>query len=176
VDTRQKIVETACRLFYAQGYNNTGINQVIEEAKVAKASLYQYFPSKEDLLIEYLRIAADETNSALQAAVGKHKITRDKVLAVFDFLLKQTKDAEFNGCNFLNIVSEVPRNRKAIRTIIKNQKDHIRNLFTEILKPDGKQDLADELYVLFDAALISGKVYDDVWPVKAARRIVDKLV
>ena len=51
MDTRERILDTAARLFYAQGYNSTGINQVIKEANVAKASLYQHFPSKEDLLI-----------------------------------------------------------------------------------------------------------------------------
>lgn len=176
MDPRERILETACRLFYTQGYNSTGINQVIDEAKVAKASLYQYFPSKEDLLAEYLRVKAIETNNALRTAVDKQKSTKDKILCVFDFLMKQTKQPEFNGCDFLNIVSEVPKDNKTIRSIIKKQKDNIRKLFVEILEPSGKAELADEFYLLFDAALISGRVYGDSWPAKVSKNIASKLL
>jgi AcrR family transcriptional regulator len=176
MDPRERILETACRLFYTQGYNSTGINQVIDEAKVAKASLYQYFPSKEDLLAEYLRITAQETNNDLRAIVDKQKTVKDKILSVFDFLMKQTRQPDFNGCEFLNIVSEVPKDNKVIRGIIKKQKDNIRKLFTEILAAEGKEDLADQFYLLFDAALISGRVYGDVWPAKVSKTIASKLL
>ena len=52
---KERILETAYKLFYAQGYNVTGINQILEESGVAKASLYQHFGSKEDLGIEYIK-------------------------------------------------------------------------------------------------------------------------
>jgi AcrR family transcriptional regulator len=176
VDTRKRIVDTAAKLFYKQGYNSTGINQVIKEAEVAKASLYQHFPSKEDLLIEYLKIASAVTNEALQAAVNKQKTPRAKVLGLFDFLLDSTKQNAYRGCNFLNIAAEIPKDNTKIKSIIKKQKNHIRSLFAEILKPAGKEQLADEIYLLFDAALVSSKVYEDRWPVKTARKVVEKLV
>jgi AcrR family transcriptional regulator len=176
VDPRTRILETACRLFYTQGYNSTGINQVIDEAKVAKASLYQYFPSKEDLLAEYLRIKADETNKALRAAVDKQKTVKEKVLCVFDHLQKQTRHPDFNGCDFLNIASEIPKDNKTIRSIIKRQKDSIRKLFVEILEPSGQAELADEFYLLFDASLISGRVYGEAWPAKVSKNIASKLL
>jgi AcrR family transcriptional regulator len=57
---KERVVDTAARLFYDQGYTATGINQIIGEAGVAKASLYQVFRSKEALLLEYLdRIGAE---------------------------------------------------------------------------------------------------------------------
>jgi AcrR family transcriptional regulator len=176
MDTKERIIETACRLFYSQGYNSTGINQIIEEAEVAKASLYQYFPAKEDLLAEYLKIAGEEINNMLRSAVARQETPKDKILAIFDLLIKRVKQPDFNGCDFLNIASEISKNNKTLRTIIKNQKDGIRDLFTEILKPIGKKDLSDELYVLFDGAFVTSKVYHDVWPVKMAKRVVDKLL
>ena len=57
---RQRILETATLLFYRQGINNTGINQIISESKVAKASFYQYFPSKANLVVASLH-EYDET-------------------------------------------------------------------------------------------------------------------
>ena len=57
---RERILETASRLFYTQGYNNTGINQILDEAKVAKASLYLHFGSKDELGIHYLKAGRKE--------------------------------------------------------------------------------------------------------------------
>lgn len=176
MNPRDRIVNTACRLFYHQGYNSTGINQVIKEAEVAKASLYQYFPSKEDLLVEYLVITGNNTNDELKATAQKHKSARQKVLALFDFLLKFSKQQNFHGCNFLNIAAEIPKDNEKVKSLIRKQKNSLRNLFFEILKPAGKEDLADELYLLFDAALISSKVHGHPWPIKTARQIVEKLL
>lgn len=173
---RQRIVDAASRLFYNQGYNSTGINQVIKEADVAKASLYQYFPSKEDLLIEYLLVSSNNTNRSLIAVVEKQKTPKEKVLALFDFLLKFSRQQNFQGCNFLNVAAEIPKENEKVKALIRKQKNNVRGLFSEILRPTGKQNLADELYLLFDAALISSKVYGDVWPIKTARSVAEKLL
>jgi AcrR family transcriptional regulator len=176
MNTRERIVNTASRLFYTQGYNSTGINQVIKEAEIAKASLYQHFPSKEDLLIEYLKVTSESTGKLLRAQVAKHKLPREKVLSLFDFLAKFARQTEFNGCNFLNVASELPNNDEKVKALIRKQKNEVRALFAEILKPAGKEELADELYLLFDAALIASKVHGDLWPVRTAKRVVEKLV
>lgn len=173
---RDEIVKTASRLFYKQGYNGTGINQIIDEAGIAKASLYQNFRSKEDLLAEYLTISAKETNDVLDAAVAKYNDPADKIFAVFDVLADNMRQKEYYGCNFLNIVSEVPMKNTRIRNQVVAQKDHIRNLFADILKPINKEYLADELYLLFDGALIANKVHDAVWPVEAAKKIAKQLI
>ncbi|MBS1511324.1 MAG: TetR/AcrR family transcriptional regulator [Bacteroidetes bacterium] len=176
MDTRSRIIDTASRLFFTQGYNNTGINQVIKEAEVAKASLYEHFPSKEDLLLEYLKITADKTNSTLLAVAAKHKTPRQKVLAIFDYLVQHTKQSAYMGCHFLNVAAEIPKDNPKVKALIKKQKNAIRELFSSILKPAGKQQLADELYILFDAALVTSKVYNDSWPVKTTRNIAEKLI
>ncbi len=175
-ETRQRIIDTASRLFYTQGYNSTGINQIIEEAKVAKASLYQYFPSKEDLLAEYLDNTALSTGIALNKMAARYNSPKEKVMAIFDFILRFTKSAEFEGCNFLNVVSEVPTDNVRIREIIKKQKDSIKELFAEILQPIGKQDLAGSLYLLFDGALVASKVHNSSWPVQTAKSVAEKLL
>jgi AcrR family transcriptional regulator len=173
---KEEIIRTASRLFYKQGYNSTGINQIIDEAGIAKASLYQNFRSKEDLLAEYLKTAAIITNEALDAAVAKHQDPKEKVMAVFDALNNMFLQDEYYGCNFLNIVSEIPVENTRIREQIKAQKDHIRNMFAEILKPVKKECLADDLYLLFDGALITNKVHNATWPVDSAKKIASQLL
>lgn len=173
---KDEIIKTASRLFYKQGYNSTGINQIIEEAGIAKASLYQNFRSKEDLLAEYLQVSADNTNEVLDRVIAAQTTPKDKALAVFDMLADLVQQEEYYGCNFLNIVAEVPVENTRIRDQIKKQKDHVRNLFTQILKPVHKEDLADELYLLFDGALVTNKVHGDIWPVNTAKKIAKQLL
>ena len=60
--------------------------------------------------------------------------------------------------------------------MVRSQKDHIRGLFTQILGRDKSDRLADELYLLFDAALSTSKVYEDTWPIEASKRLAGQLL
>jgi len=173
---RQDVIDTASRLFYKQGYANTGINQIIEESGVVKSSLYASFRSKEDILMAYLETAGVATDEALKAASDRFEDPKAKVLGVFDYLVELVQQKEYYGCNFLNIISEIPKDAERVRNQIRKQKNGVRNLFANILHPIHKEDLADEIYTLFEGALIGNKVHDEVWPVLSARKIVDRLL
>jgi AcrR family transcriptional regulator len=173
---RQTIVDTASRLFYKQGYGNTGINQIIEESGVVKSSLYTSFRSKEDILMAYLETSGAATDEALKGAANKFTDPKERVLAVFDYLIGLVQEKEYYGCNFLNIISEIPKEDERVRAQIKKQKNNVRRLFSQILEPIGKEDLADEIYTLFEGALIGNKVHNEVWPVTSARNIAAKLL
>lgn len=173
---RQKIVDTAGRLFYTQGYVNTGINQILEEAGVVKSSLYASFRSKEEILMEYLVTAGAATDKSLYDAAHKYKNPKDQVLAVFDDLIRVVQQNDYYGCTFLNIIAEIPKDTKRVIEQIQLQKNGIRRLFISLLTPIGKEDLANELYILFEGALIANKVHGDVWPVLSARKIAEKLL
>lgn len=173
---REAILETASRLFYRQGYGNTGINQIIEESGVVKSSLYQGFRSKEDILMAYLETSGAATDAALLQASQKYKDPKKSVLSVFDYLIGLVQEKEYYGCNFLNIISEIPQDAERVKKQIKKQKDGVRALFRNILAEINKDHLADDIYVLFEGALIANKVQNDVWPVAKAKNIVSLLL
>ena len=173
---REAIINTASRLFYQQGYSNTGINQIIEEANIAKSSLYQNFRSKEDLLLAYLEKTGMTTEEMLKNAALTGNTPQEKMIAVFNYLENLVQEKEFYGCHFLNIVYEMPQDAVRVREQIKRQKDTVRDLFAEILKPINKEGLADEIYTLFEGALIANKVHNDPWPIVSARNIVKKVI
>jgi AcrR family transcriptional regulator len=173
---REQILETASRLFYEQGYNATGINQVIDEAGVAKASLYQYFPSKDDLLHEYLSVEASTMLETLRVTLDRQNSVTGKIRALFDFINKRSKETDFQGCNFLNIVAEVPQSNTRIRKVIQKQKNDIRGIIKEILKEVKKEKLADPIYLLFEGALIESKVQQDDWPITTAKNTALQLL
>jgi AcrR family transcriptional regulator len=173
---RDSVIETASRLFYQQGYANTGINQIIEESGVVKSSLYQGFRSKEDILVAYLETSAAATHNALWRAAAKYDNPKDKILGIFDYLMELMQETDYNGCNFLNIVAELPKDALQLKDQIKKQKDGVRALFMGILAATNKQDLTDNIYVLFEGALIANKVHNSLWPVEKAREMAGWLL
>lgn len=176
MDTKKNIENTAARLFYEQGYNSTGINQIIAEAGVAKASLYAHFPSKIDILKKYLQNTSESSIEFFRSIVEQKQTPKDKVLSVFDSLLTFSNETSFNGCQFLNIAAEIPQSNEDVLAMIQGHKNKIRQLFVEILEPINKEHLADQLYILFEGALASSKVFKDKWTLDTTRKIVEQLI
>src|SRR5512140_50932 len=83
---RERLLAAANELFYAEGINSVGIDRIIERAGVAKASLYDTFGSKEELIRAYLAERDSASRARVEAALARHKSPRDKMLAVFDYL------------------------------------------------------------------------------------------
>src|SRR6185437_5228472 len=88
---KDRILDTASRLFYDQGYHVTGINQIIEEAGIARASLYNHFPSKTDLLLAYLDRTHAEWFGELERYLAPVPTAREKLLALFDFRIDRQR-------------------------------------------------------------------------------------
>lgn len=173
---REVIIKTASGLFYKQGYSNTGINQIIEEAGIAKSTLYEHFQSKEDLFITYLNETGAATLEVLKEVSKNGTTAKDKVLAIFTYLEELVVRIDFYGCHFLNIIYEMPDGEEMIRTQIKKQKDRVRELFAMMLQSPDNPSLADDIYTLFEGVLIAHKVHKAPWPVTAAKNVIKKLM
>jgi AcrR family transcriptional regulator len=184
MDTRKQILDAVSRLFYHQGFNATGINQIIEEAGVAKATLYQHFDSKEDLLIAYLENAFEQTRSQLRYISSAELEAKEKISAIFDYLSENADSKGFCGCNFLNIAGEIPVENVRVYNVIRQQKNETRAFFAEVLKSDDMGELemqrtktlADGIYLLFDGALMACKVFGSSWPAVEAQKTAWELV
>lgn len=180
---REQIVETACRLFYTQGYNLTGINQVIEEAGVAKASLYYHFPSKEDLCVEYLRQRHGVFwNDKLLPWLEGITDPVQRILKTFECRAAFLLETNYGGCAYNRIISELPQRSEKIDTQVKLQKDKQRHFFLEEVKklkgpdPSAEQDLADTIFLLYDGAMVQCQLYKELWPMDNARKALEGLL
>ena len=180
---KERILETACKLFYTQGYNVTGINQILGEADVAKASLYQHFGSKEDLGIEYIKKIREDWLNSFERHLSKKEDPKQKILSAFDFLEVNMKLNAFKGCRFLNLLTEIEGTSERMQTQIVEHKTKLRNLFKALLKryinSNTKLTMPnahDVIYLLFEAAIVESKVYQDVWPIVAARKTANTIL
>ena len=170
---RERILETAFTLFHKQGYNSTGINQIIADSNVAKASFYQHFKSKEDLCVEFLNKRHDFWFDKLNEFTSKSRTGKTKILASFDFLIAMNEAENFRGCSFLNLLSEIPDDNTKILHVIQSHKNDLREYFRKYL---AHKQLADHIYLLFESAIIESQLFKNQWAVIKSKSIVNSII
>lgn len=175
---RHTIIETASQLFYANGYNRTGINEVIAESGVAKATLYNHFRSKDELCQAYLDHRNTHFMKAIRAFVAPLAVGKEQILGVFGFLKSFYNEDGFNGCWCINTIAEIPEDNSIIRTEIQKQKNGLM-LFMETLleaaypelMPKERDKLAKKVYLLYEGAVAESNLHNAIWPVEAAEEL-----
>jgi len=173
ISPRERIVEATFELFAKQGYNSTGINQIISDAGVAKASFYQYFKSKEDLCVEFLKVRHTYWFDELNQFSENSKDVKSRILTTFDFLIYMNEKENFRGCSFLNILSEIPTDNVKIMKEIMEHKASLRNYFMELLKDEV---LSDHVYMLFESSIIESQVFRSNELIERSKKIITSLI
>jgi AcrR family transcriptional regulator len=174
---RDRIVATADRLFFAQGYRRTGVNQLIAEAGVARQTFFRNFPSKEDLGAAYLDIRASAWLAALRSVMGGRRDAHGLVRALFGYIEEIATKTGFRGCSLLNMTAEFDDADAAMRGKIRTHKQAQRALLREMLRPFGvRQSVADEIHVLIEGAMASAASLLAVAPIRHAARTASKLL
>ncbi len=174
-ETRNKIIETASELFYRKGYNTTGINEIIKESGIAKATLYSHFASKEDLLIAYLEIKDAELIESLGEHCDGLPRGNGQLVGVLEFLIPFFNQENFNGCWCIRSVAEVPRENQRVRLKIRDNKEKFRNFLKLLVvrnKPDlsaaQQEALGNQLYLLYEGALTESHIHGAEWPIETS--------
>ena len=181
---RERILTAVSRLFYEQGYLATGVNQIIAEAQVAKASFYQHFPSKEALVIEYIETYNIAFFKELRRIEGQFKDPKAKIFALFDHLAEFSLAAECRGCTVMNLAVEFSEPDSKPRQLIIRCKKELRAFLADLVSaalPDKTPPkLADTktaaVYLLYEAALIESRIHQDIWSIEMSKTAVDCLL
>lgn len=180
----RKIMETASRLFYEQGYHATGINQIIEESDVARASFYKYYPSKHDLLLGYIETRETEWFETVRSYMGQYEDPKDKILSLFDFRLDSQLRSNFTGCAFNRICSEIEKDDEKSFELLKRQKESFRKIMRTLAAqlPEGTcrhlsaDELGDTIFMMLEGATNIGTVSKDAEAVRSAKRLAEVLL
>ncbi|MCG8393722.1 MAG: TetR/AcrR family transcriptional regulator, partial [Pseudomonadales bacterium] len=132
-EVRDRIVKTASKLFYKNGYNSTGINEIISVSGIAKATLYNHFKSKDDICIAFLNFKHSAFMKDIEDFTKKKEKGTDQILALFDYLQRFFQDKEFNGCWGIKTVAEIPQDNQKIRTELQRQKNEFLELIIALV-------------------------------------------
>ena len=175
-NARERILSVARSLFYREGIHATGVEHIAQEARVSKRTLYQHFPSKTQLVEEYLRVI-DETggmpNEKALDAPGASP--RNRLLAVFD----GQPAARFRGCPFHNAAVEAADDMPGVHDVVHEHKLQFIARLTDVAAEAGARDpyqLAHQLAVLFEGAMSLATSLNDTASVLHARSAAEVLI
>ena len=184
---RDRILETASELFYRQGYQATGINEVIKESGVAKATFYSHFPAKEDLCLAYLEKHSQAEKDNFITQVSSKRTPMSRFLSPIEAIQPWLESNNLRGCEYLNTVAEVPDPANPLRR--KGQEHYewlrafLKELAQELLQSDPEKysalnasKLADDYMVYLIGAIALTEVYHDIWPIKHAIKQVRQMI
>lgn len=177
---RERVLATASDLFYRQGYHATGINQIIAESGVAKASFYDHFPSKEALLQTYLRYMVEKEIAEMEEVVWALPTPEERFFGPLGVLIPWFTCTDFRGCPFQNILSEAPFDDPVVRELAQSHRENVRGLLAKVSKDlvQARPDLADmdpqeiaNLYlIMVEGAIAVAVAYRATWPVEAVEQ------
>ena len=176
---RERILETAFRLFYARGIRAVGVDTIIAESGVAKATFYKHFPAKDDLVVAYLDRVDEVWSGQLRAAAeAAGEDPAEQLVGLFDALSTACRRDGYRGCAFINAAAEaVPGTPVHDRTVAHKQR--VLEWVTQLAASAGAADpagLARTLTLLLDGGLASGSLDASPEAPQAARRSARLLV
>jgi AcrR family transcriptional regulator len=175
---RDRLLEAASELFYAEGVQSVGIDRVIERAGVAKASLYSTFGSKEALVCAYLGARHDETLARLRSAVAATEDPVERILAVFDAQARLFRTPDFRGCAFIAAAAEAPSGGR-IDAATESYRHDVLTLFSELAAAAGARNpalLAGQLQLVYDGGGLAAGLDKNPDIAKAARAAAAALI
>jgi AcrR family transcriptional regulator len=175
---RERLLAAADELFYEEGFNLVGIDRVIERAGVAKASLYDCFGSKEELIRSYLQQRHEARQSRMRERLARYATPKEKILAVFDSMAEAAAKPDFRGCAFARASAEA-RPGSSVRVMCDESRAWNLALFADLAKQAGAADpdrVAQQLRVLYDGAMVSAHVDTSSSAVAAARAMAETVL
>jgi AcrR family transcriptional regulator len=174
---RDRLLNAADRLFYREGVRAVGIDRLLAEADAAKASLYQHFGCKDQLVASYLERKTADARAHIEAYLADTPPSQ-RALKFFDWVVAWAESKDFRGCPLQHTVSELTDVAHPARAIAHDQREWFAERFVEWTTAAGVKDAkatARALVVLFDGA-VAGSEIDGPQRAKDARWMARKLL
>ncbi|MFU0507500.1 TetR/AcrR family transcriptional regulator [Pseudaminobacter sp. NGMCC 1.201702] len=158
---RRRLLDTATRLFYAEGIRAVGIDRIIAEAGVAKATFYNHFPSKDDLVLTYIEEQDRLGRDAVSAL--PEQSPRAMIAAIMGRISEAVVAGGWRGCPFLNAAAEYPDPTSPVRQAIDARRAWYHDSLRKLLAADGDAvpSVTASLLVALSDGLLETAYLDD---------------
>jgi AcrR family transcriptional regulator len=156
-EARSRLLSTASRIFYAEGIHAVGIDRIVAEAQVTRATLYRHFPGKEDLVLAHLTAADQAIRDQVDAAVAAGLPAADTLRAISAAIAGGIRSAGFRGCVFLNAAAEYPDPEHPVHRAVLAHRQWFLDTVTHVLAGAAA---ARHYVMLRDGAMASGCLFD----------------
>jgi AcrR family transcriptional regulator len=162
LSARERLLEAANELIYEEGVHTVGIDRVIERAGVAKASLYNTFGSKDELVRAYLEDRHARMAARITRHLERYTDPRDRLLGVFEAQGELFAEPTFRGCAFVSASAESPGD--AVSRASDDYRGWVRGLLAGLAREAGAADpeqLGRQLHMIYDGASLSARMDRD---------------
>jgi len=171
---RERILDAAGRLFYAEGIERVGIDRVLAEADAAKASLYQHFGSKAELVRSYLVAQVQAQRPPVEAMLADTALSpHDRLLSLFDYAAVCADQPGFRGCPFQNATCALTEADHPALDVLADQQAWLKRVIQQVVDESpalaSQDQLAEALAALYNGAIMSAQVERSGAPCRAAR-------
>jgi AcrR family transcriptional regulator len=176
---KQRILETANRLFYEEGIRAVGIDRLISESSVTKATFYKHYGSKDKLILEYLKVRSSLEHEFLASLQSAETNPTEVIRALMTAISDEVHRERFRGCPFLNAAAEFSDPLHPVRILVAEHRDWITDEYSLLLRSAGNPlpgDAADELMLARDGAMAGGYAGDPISASAALYRVVDRIL
>jgi AcrR family transcriptional regulator len=160
---RERLLDTAARIFYAEGINTVGVHRIVDEASVTLATFYRHFPGKQDLILAYLQSVHDDFATRAAAAQEAAEAPGDVLRLIGTNITAQLVEPSFRGCAFINAASEFEDRQGPIMRAVLAHRAWFHALVRDAFASAGhaQPDLAASHYVMLrDGATTAGHLGD----------------
>ncbi|APT87820.1 MULTISPECIES: TetR/AcrR family transcriptional regulator [Corynebacterium] len=180
---RSRLLESATNLFSTEGIRVIGIDRILREADVAKASLYSLFGSKDSLVIAYVENLDEKYRKDWEERTARMMDPEQKLLAFFDKAIEEQPQMEFRGSHFLNAAGEYPRpetdSERGIVDACLAHRNWVHSTMTALLTakngyPSSSQ--ASQMLIFLDGGMAGARVERDVAPLRTARDLANQML
>ena len=177
---RDELVQKALQAFYRGGFHAIGMDRLAKETGVSKTAIYKHFRTKEELILATLRLRDEQFRNWLVRRVeARTSDAKEQLLAIFDVLEEWFEEPEFKSCMFIKASSEYQDREHPIHATAAEHKRLLITDFTERAKKAGAEnpeDLARELLVIKEGAIVLAHLHDAQKVAKDARRLAETLI
>jgi AcrR family transcriptional regulator len=160
LSARERLLAAADELFYEEGIHTVGIDRIIDHAGVAKASLYNTFGSKDELVRAYLTGRHESRQARITTRLEEYDTPRAKLLGVFDSLRDYIALPTFRGCAFANASAE-SQPGGVVDEVSSSNRSWTRSLLTDLAREagaDAPEALAQQLMLVYDGAVTGARM------------------
>ncbi|MEV1023167.1 TetR/AcrR family transcriptional regulator [Streptomyces sp. NPDC050264] len=167
---RERVLDAAQKLFYGRGIQAVGMDAVRNASGVSLKRLYQLFPSKEALVLQFLRQRDARWRQTLTDHVEAQPAPEERITAVFDWLHKWFSEPGYRGCAFINSFGEMGAVSPDVAAQARHHKRAFHDYLAQLVTAAGRPaELADQLALLAEGAITTAAVFGTPEPAHQAR-------
>jgi AcrR family transcriptional regulator len=176
---KQRILDVASELFYQEGIRLVGVDRLISESQVTKATFYKHYRAKDNLALAYVAGRHERDKESVEGLIRDSASPRDALEKIVGRIISALQRPDFRGCLYLNAAAEYPDPAHPIRQLVSTHRDWYSTTIQELLTATGHPlpgEGSDDFILARDGAMSGGYAGDPIAAAGALQRAAARIL